>query len=314
MANVLDNLKYQFKSGGMYIKLIFINVAVFAFFGVLTGIAALMQWNDLLVSVSGHYYFIPESWFSFSTNPSVFLTRPWSIITYMFMHGNIMHLLMNMLIFFFMGKMLEQYLGSKKTLSIYIIGGIFGALIYFGAHNIFPLLNARGHIPMVGASASVMAILAAIATYAPNVEVHVFGMIKVKLYVIAILYGVIDLMSIGSMDGVAHFAHLGGALWGFLYISQFRKGKDMALWFDKLMMRIVGLFKKSPKIRVAHSKYRKPKKSKKATSKKTPPRNDHDYNSQKIDKQAQLDAILDKIKVGGYECLSVEEKRFLSEF
>ena len=88
----------------------------------------------------------------------------------------------------------------------------------------------------------------------------------------------------------------------------------MATGFDKLMSRVVWTFKKAPKIKVAHSKYRKPKKAKKTSSKTTPPRDDKEYNSQKIDKQAHLDAILDKIKVGGYECLSVEEKRFLSEF
>jgi len=314
MASIIDNLKYQFKAGGMYIKLIFINVIVFSIFGLLAGLAALMQWNDLLIVTPRHFYFIAESWFSFSTDPSVFIQQPWRILTYMFMHGDFMHLFMNMLIFFFMGKMLEQYLGSKKTLSIYIIGGIVGALIYLVAHNVFPLLHINGHIPMVGASASVMAVLAALATYAPNVEVYVFGVLKVKLYIIAILYGLIDLMSLGSADGIAHFAHIGGAFWGFMYITQFKKGKDWAIWFDKLMVRIVGIFKKSPKIRVAHSKYRKKGKSKKASPKKTPPRDDLEYNSHKLNKQAQLDAILDKIKVGGYECLSAEEKRFLSEF
>ena len=314
MANILDNLKYQFKSGGMFIKLIFINVIVFVAFGLIATIAILMKWDDLFVNTNQGTVFTPTHWFSFSSDSSQLFSRPWTIITYMFMHGGFMHLLMNMIIFFFMGKMLEQYLGTKKMLSIYILGGIVGALIYFGAHNIIPLLRDKPHFPMLGASASVMAILAAIATYAPNVEVHVFGAIKVKLYIIAILYGLIDLMSLGSGDGTAHFAHLGGALWGVVYIIQLKKGKDMATWFDKLMSRIVGTFKKAPKIRVAHSKYRKPKKTKKASSKKTPPRDDKDYNSQKIDKQAHLDAILDKIKVGGYECLSVEEKRFLSEF
>jgi len=311
MATILDNLKYQFKSGGMYIKLIFINVAVFGLFGLAATIATLMKWDDLFILTSRGLVFEPTYWFSFSSDLTLIFSRPWSIITYMFMHADFIHLFMNMLIFFFMGKMLEQYLGTKKMLSIYILGGIVGALIYFGAHNIFPLLSEKGHVPMVGASASVMAILAAIATYAPNVEVYVFGAIKVKLYIIAILYGLIDFLSLGSGDGTAHFAHLGGALWGFLYISQFKKGKDMATWFDKLMSRIVGTFKKAPKIKIAHSKYRKPKK---ASFKKTPPRDDKEYNSQKIDKQAHLDAILDKIKVGGYECLSVEEKRFLSEF
>jgi len=221
-----------------------------------------------------------------------------------------MHIIMNMLIFFFMGKMLEQYLGSKKVLSIYILGGIAGAVLYFGAHNIFPLLSEQGHFPMVGASASVMAVLAATATYAPNIEVYVFGLLKVKLYIIAIIYGLVDIMSLGSSDGVAHFAHLGGAFWGFIYITQYRKGTDMAIWFDKLMMKLSGIFKRSPKIKIVHSKYKKSAKSKK----NTPPRNDYEYNSTKQNKQAQLDAILDKIKVGGYECLTAEEKRFLSEF
>lgn len=310
MASILDNIKHQIKGGGMYIKLILINVLVFGIFGILAGLAVLMKWDDLLIRLPTSFIFIPERWFYFSTDITTLLHRPWTIITYMFMHGGFMHILMNMLIFFFMGKMLEQYLGSKKVLSIYILGGIAGALIYFGAHNFFPLLSEKGHIPMAGASASVMAILAATATYAPNIEVYVFGVLKVKLYIIAIIYGLIDIMSLNSGDNVAHFAHLGGALWGFLYITQYRKGNDMAKWFDNFVAKIVGIFQKSPKIKVAHSKYRKKGKAKKTS----PPRNDHDYNGQKKSKQAQLDAILDKIKVGGYECLSAEEKRFLSEF
>ncbi|MDG2227649.1 MAG: rhomboid family intramembrane serine protease, partial [Flavobacteriales bacterium] len=106
MANLLDNLKYQFKSGGMFIKLIFINVAVFVFFNLLATIAALMKWDDLFITYINGSLFIPTRWFSFSTDPALFITRPWTIFTYMFMHGGFMHLLMNMIIFFFMGKML----------------------------------------------------------------------------------------------------------------------------------------------------------------------------------------------------------------
>lgn len=309
MASILDNLKYQYKAGGMYIRLIFINVIVFAVFGILTGISILMKWDNLVITLMGHHYFIPESWFSFSSNPSIFLHHPWSIITYMFMHGNLMHLLMNMLIFFFMGKLFEQYLGKKKLLNTYILGGIFGAVLFMVAHNVFPLLREQGHLPMVGASASVMAILAGIATYAPNIEVLVFGVFRLKLFVIAIIYGALDMLSLGAQDGVAHFAHLGGALWGFLYISQVKKGKDWATWFDDLVASIGRLFNKKPKMKVEYNRYKQ-----KGNTKKQPPRDDLDYNAQKINKQARLDAILDKIKEGGYECLSTEEKNFLANF
>lgn len=299
MASVLDNIKYQYKNGGMFIRLIFINVIVFVVLALFAGIATLMKWND----------FIPGNWFYFSTDPQFLLTHPWTIITYMFMHGSIMHLVFNMLVLFFMGRLFEQYLGKKKVLSTYVLGGIAGAVLYFIAHNTFPLLQEMGYVPMVGASASVMAILAGIATYAPNVEIHLFGIFRVKLVIIAIVAGLLDIVSVGSQDQVAHFAHLGGAFWGFFYILQVKKGRDISVWFDKLISRLSRIFKRRSKMKVEYSRY-----SKGPKEKKKPPRNDLDYNAQKVDKQVKLDAILDKIKEGGYECLSNEEKKFLSNF
>ena len=175
MSSIADQIKYQFRTGGMYIKLIYINIALYIFFGLFFGITELMKWELT------NYDMISDL-LCFNSSPKIFIRQPWSLITYMFMHGSIMHILSNMIILFFAGKMFESYLGAKKMLSTYIIGGIFGAAFFMISQNIFPLLLERGNdIPMLGASAAVFAILVGLATYIPNHEVFLFGIIRVKL-------------------------------------------------------------------------------------------------------------------------------------
>ncbi len=314
MASILDTIKQQFKSGAMYTKLIMVNVAVFLFFKLLLVFFVLMQWDNLYVEFNGvAERVILEYHLSFFSDPELLITHPWGIITYMFMHANFWHLFSNMITLFFLGRLFEQYLGPKKMLSTYFLSGLAGAVLYFAAQNTFPLFASYGGAPMVGASASVMGIIIGIATYAPNVEVFLFGVFRIRLFVIALLMAMMDILSLGELDQVAHFAHLGGAIFGFVAMSQFKKGKDISRWFDRMVDKISNLFTKKPRLRVEKSKYRKKKKSKQQTHQQ-PPRNDHDYNAQKADRQAQLDAILDKIKEGGYECLSKQEKDFLANF
>jgi len=298
MNTFKDQLSNQFKFGGMYMKLIMINVAVFLVF--------------MIINLFSHLMMVPtgyiDQYFVFYSHPSVFIKQPWGIITYMFMHAGLMHLVLNMLIFFFMGKMLEQFMGSKKMLSTYILGGIAGALIFFIAQNSFPLLRMRAPVSLLGASGSVMAVLAATATYAPRMEVFIFGIIRMPLFAIAIIMALMDLTSLASSDGIAHFAHLGGLLYGFVFASLWKKGKDISAWFDRLVSFLVGIFKRKPKMKVEYSKYRKTAKGGRSKGDK------YAYNEKKIDRQAKLDAILDKIKISGYDGLTKEEKDFLANY
>ena len=302
MASVIDQIKYQYRHGGMFMKLLYINIAIFLFFKIFTIIAALMKWDQSLI-YSFNYLF------TFHTDPTIIITRPWGIITYMFLHNEFFHLFGNMLVFFFVGRIFEQNLGSKKLLSTYVIGGAVGALVHFLATNGFPLLNEFGHHPTLGASASVMAVFTAIGFYAPKLEVNLFGVFKVRLIVLAAIYLFLDFIRLAQIDHVAHFAHLGGALWGFIMATYLKQGKDISKWFDQLISKINQLFSKRKKIKVVYSKKKKTTYS--DQSRKTPPRDNYQYNEDKKKRQEKIDMILDKIKDSGYESLTKAEKDFL---
>ena len=216
---LLDQIKYQFKTGGVSIKIIYINVLVYALFLILGNIFALMKWNPQGINNIDDY-------FSFNSSPLIFLKRPWTILTYMFLHGSFWHIFNNMLIYFFTARMYEDLMGKKSALSTYIIGGFCGAILYLITHNLFPLFRDMGDIPMLGASAAVMAVFVGLATYTPNFEVMLFGIIKIKMKYLAMVWVAFDIVGLSNSDGIAHFAHLGGAFWGYLYVSNFKKGKD----------------------------------------------------------------------------------------
>ena len=197
-----------------------------------------------------------------------------------------------------MGKLLQEYLGGKKLLSTYILGGISGGILYIITYNFFPLFHSSGiYIPMLGASASIMAVTVASATLLPDYRVHLFLIGEVSLKYIAGFLVIVDLISFGSNDQVAHFAHLGGALFGFTYIRQLKKGNDLAGWFHKLMDKLAGGFGSSqrPGMKV---KYKRTV-------------DDETFVTNKRARQERTDEILDKISKSGYGSLTNEEKEFL---
>ncbi len=301
MNDILENLKRQFKTGGMYIKLIYINVAVFIIFALVEGLGVLLKIPAMELA---HYHF------TLNTSMSQMLYQPWGWITYMFFHAGVFHLAMNMMMLFYIGKILETYLGGKKVLSIYILGGLAGALVQVVAKNSFPALREQFDYPVLGASGAVIALAVATVTYAPKLEVYLFGSFKLKLLWIVGFFVLQDMLQMSRVNGdVASFTHLGGALFGFLMITKYKKGKDITKWFDPIAAYIKTIFKKgkSTKMKV---KFSKPRERKKAT--KTPPRDDYDYNANKVAQQKKIDAILDKIKYKGYDGLTKKEKDFLN--
>ena len=188
---LLDQLKYQFKSGGVYIRIIYINVFIFLLFLILGNFFALMKWNPASLNNIDNY-------FSFNSSFMVFLKRPWTIFTYMFLHGSFWHLFNNMLIYFFTAKMYEDLMGKKAAINTYIIGGFCGAILYLITHNLFPLFREMGDIPMLGASAAVMAVFVGLATYTPNFEVMLFGIIRVKMKYLAMVWVAFDIVGLSN--------------------------------------------------------------------------------------------------------------------
>lgn len=299
-GSLVDDFKAQYRMGGMTMKLLFWNIGIFLGYNLLRLIFFLFEsrsYIDLYIDPNLKTYF----------DPWQILTHPWTIITYQFFHQDVFHLLFNMVFFYFSGRMFEQLLGSKRLLSTYLLGGVAGWLFHFGAHNIFPALYNSIDGGMLGASASVMAVFMAIAAYAPNMEVYLFGLLRLKMKYLAIFFVLTDLLSIEGRDSVAHFAHLGGAAFGFLMVAWERRGIRIVPRFERFLDRITdffkGLFSKQPKLKVKYKKQN--------PRTKTHTRSDYDYNAKKAKDQQRIDAILDKISKSGYDSLSKEEKAFL---
>lgn len=267
-----------FLSGSKLYLLIAINVVVFLAINVPAIFEQLIAQSDHVKAYSIDYLALP------AYLPKL-LTRFWTPLTYMFMHSGVFHILFNMLWLYWMGQIFEDFLGYKKITGLYLMGGLAGALMYILCFNVFPAFsNSLMFASAVGASASVMAVMVATATIVPHYTISLMFIGPVKLKWLVLVYVVLDLFGVTGSNAGGAIAHLGGALLGFVYIKQLQSGND---W----IAAITGLFKKRSKLKVVAND-----RSKTATGK---PR------------QEDIDQILDKISVNGYDNLSKQEKEIL---
>jgi len=279
--NIFQELKQTFLQGKMTHRLIIINVAVFILIQIYLAIFRLGG----LVSED-----LPNTLFTLDTNLTGFLHKPWGLITSIFVHFDLFHLFSNMLFLYFSGKFFEQIWSGKQLLITYILGGIFGGIAEIAVQSIFYSTENNGAL-VIGASGSIMAIFIAVAFHSPQTQLLLFGKFSIRLYFLAIFFLIQDIIGIGTKDTTAHFAHIGGALFGILSIvtSKFipAKSPNSKGFFNQL-------FKSSKKKTVA-------------------PRfkSDEAYNQEKRAHQEKTDSILDKISKGGYESLNQSEKDFL---
>ena len=289
--SIIDDLKHQYKIGTALIKFIFINVAVF----VLVHLIGLLFY--FFTGVSGSS--MVASWLALPADASQLIIKPWTIITYMFLHEGFLHLAFNMLILYFGGQIFLQFLDAKKLIGTSILGGISGGLLFILTFNIFPVFNeiVSGALAL-GASASVMAVLIAIAAYVPNYSIRLILLGSVKLKYIALFYVIMDIISIPQGNSGGHIAHLGGAFFGLYFVYRLRSGKDITVGVNRLLNYFAYLFSSKRKMKVV---YKNPGKTK----------SDVAYNAQKAANQQKIDAILDKISKSGYDSLSKEEKAIL---
>ncbi|MDR5589868.1 rhomboid family intramembrane serine protease [Christiangramia sp. SM2212] len=291
-----DRIKYKIQTATVTEKLIAINVLVFILFFLFKTIAFLFQFqSDFLVQ-----------WFVFPKEPMEFLMKPWSIITYSFLHSGIWHILSNMLILYFSGIYFLNYFSPKRLLNYYFLGVIIGALVYMLSYNLFPAFQGTGKSYLMGASAGVMAVLIGIASHVPNMRVRLMLIGSVKFWWIAAFLVVLDVIQIPMGNAGGHLAHLGGAALGYLYTNQLQKGNDIGKWFENIMDSIASLFKPREKKARMKTVYRT---ERTAASKSGQPKSKSKFD--KNDKQKRVDAILDKISKSGYESLSKDEKDFL---
>ena len=285
---IWDNIKKTFRHGNTLTRLIILNIAIFIFLTI-AGIIGFLLNNPEISAKTLNLFSVPSSLRSF-------LTRPWTIITYMFTHKDIWHILFNMLWLYWFGKIFLEYLDQKKLVAVYLLGGIIGAIVYILSFNIFPAFVDLVDVSVaIGASASVMAVVVAIAAYVPDYTISLFllGRIKIKYMALGIfiLTSIMDF----SVNSGGKLAHMGGALLGYLYTVNLRRGHDMGKGINKIIDFFATLFKPRKKVKVTYKK----------------PTDDYEYNKRKAEHQAKINSILDKISKGGYDSLTKEEKDLL---
>ena len=285
MASIIDDLKMQYKFGGMTQRLIYWNIMCFLISYVFFGLLRLVDIDvDFLQYVS------------LSSNPEDLLWKPWSMISYSFFHSDFFHIFFNLIILNFSGQLFLTFFNQKQLLGLYVLSAVFAGLVFVSS---FYLMNIIA--PIVGASAAIMAILVAVTTYSPLMNVRLLLVGNVKLWQITVVILVLDLLQIRMDNSGGHIAHLAGAFFGFVFVKLLKNGTDLSNIVTTIIDFFVNLFRKSPStpFKKVHKNYKKP--SEKSTSRIVT----------KDKTQQQIDEILDKISRSGYDCLTKEEKEFL---
>lgn len=298
--NIIEDIKSSFRQGSTLTRLIYLNLGLF--------VAVNLVKIILMLSSSADYFDSFLRFLALPSNLEILALRPWTLLSYMFLHVDFIHILMNLLWLWWFGRLFIEELGRKKLLSTYLVGGLSGGLLYILFYNAFPVFESvRSSSIAMGASASVMAVVIAAATYRPERRMNLIFIGPVKVIYIALaMFIATSLVDFTSNTG-GKIAHIGGAIAGFLIAYNFRKGKDITRGFDRLMDRVAVLFSRRGNMRVS---YRRSEGRRQSASAK-PSRDDLEYRKEKGEEQKEIDSILDKISKSGYESLSAREKELL---
>jgi len=274
---LFNRLKARYKKASIVEKLIYINVAVFILGYLLNTIAFLMNYKSNFVF----------DWFALPANFSELLFKPWTLITYAFVHAGLFHILSNLLVLYYIGNLFLDFFSTKRFIQYYFSGIIVGGLLFMISYNYFPALKSTSSY-LVGASAAVTAIFAGIATYIPNYEIKFRFIGFVKLGLLAIIWIAFDIVQIPAGNAGGHLSHLGGALIGFILTKHFMGENHKINWFK---------FFKREKKSTLKTVFKNSKKTK--------------NHRADLSEQQKINFILDKISKSGYHTLSKEEKDFL---
>ena len=286
--SIWEDLGKTFKTGSSLTRLIYLNIAVFLLITAGSIIGYLLNNQALSLKIL--------NLFSVPSSVKAFAVRPWTLITYMFTHKDVLHILFNMLWLYWFGTIFLEYLDQKKLVSVYLLGGITGAIVYIISFNIFPVFDqVVSESVAIGASASVLAIVVAIAVYVPDYSVNLFLLGRVKIKWVALVIFILTSVMDFSVNSGGKLAHIGGAGFGYLYTTNLRRGLDLGKGLNKVIDFFATLFKPRKKMRVTYKK--------RAT--------DYEYNKARAVQQEQINKILDKISKGGYDSLTKEEKDLL---
>lgn len=282
---IWDEIKESFKEGSALTRLIYINLGIFLAIRIM----------NVFYFLSGEPFTILD-WLALPADFESLASRPWTLLTYMFLHFDFLHILFNLLWLFWMGQIFLGYFDQRKLVTIYLLGGIAGGLVYVAGFNSFPVFaEVVTDSKLLGASASVIAIVMVLAVSAPNHTLNLMFIGEVKMKFIALISLLLYIIGISSTNAGGNLAHLGGAFAGVIYALQLHRqvksGKESA----GILSGLGSLFVAKPKVKVSYKR----------------PANEIEYNRQKNQEKEHMNQILEKISKSGYDSLTKEEKEFL---
>jgi len=305
LDSIWQDIRRQFQFGNRVTQLVLVNVAVFI----------IVNLAHVLLQVSNGYYDSLVHFFAVSSGWLHNLTHPWVFLTYAFVHEGLWHVLFNMLIFYWFGRIVGDLIGDNAILPLYVWGALAGGLAYFTLAALIPGVTAGSNGFLIGASASVFATVVAGAVIAPEYGLRLLLIGEVRLKYVALALILLDVFRLGfdgNMGG--HIAHFGGMAMGYVFVSQLRAGNNLGDPINRMTGAVSDFFSGSGKPPAKHqpgvprsrpsitsSVRKRVRKSKPAPPSNVAP-----------DRQARLDVILDKIKANGIESLTAEERDFLS--
>lgn len=291
MDSFISDLKNDFRKGSISQQFVYINCGIFV-------LTALITIVGMLFNI-GQYTWI--EWLELPTWLPQFVRQPWSIVTYMFLHADILHLLFNMLWLYSFGRLFLMFFSARHFRGLYFLGGLGGGLLYIVAYNVFPYFEPYLYDSyLLGASASVLAIVIATAVREPEYSVNLMLFGQVRLKYLALIMVITDLLFVTSNNAGGHIAHLGGALAGWWFATGLRKGTDVTRWINGIIDWLTNGWKvkrssKKSKMKVHYGGRAA----------------DYEYNTRKKEQDEEVDRILDKLKKSGYQSLTTEEKKHL---
>jgi len=282
---IWDEIKESFKEGSALTRLIYINLGIFLAIRIL----------NVFYFLSGQSFTMLE-WLALPADFESLGSRPWTLLTYMFLHFDFLHILFNLLWLFWMGQIFLGYFDQRKLVTIYLLGGIAGGLVYVAGFNSFPVFaEVVADSKLLGASASIIAIVMVLAVYVPNHPLNLMFIGEVKMKFVALISVLLYVIGISSTNAGGNLAHLGGALAGVVYALQLHREAKSSKVSGGILSNITSLFAAKPKVKVSYKR----------------PANEIEYNRQKNQEKEHMNQILEKISKSGYDSLTKEEKEFL---
>ncbi|MEA1873654.1 MAG: rhomboid family intramembrane serine protease [Bacteroidota bacterium] len=287
-----EQIKAQFKQGSVLTRLIYINLGVFVI---------LVAW--LILSGLGS---LEKTWLqdflAFPANFDRAILKPWSFVTYMFTQINFFHLIFNLIALFWFGRMFMNWLDENRLLAVYVLGGLSGAAMYLISYQIFPGLAIDNKTAqVVGASASIYAIMLALLAIAPRFKIMIPLIASFELRQLVLVFLMIDVFSIAFSQNIGgHLAHFGGAIFGYVFGILHKQGFDITTWFTVIIRGVMRTFKSNQQNKVHFTQINQ-----------TRHESDMDYNARKTAEQEDINRILDKIGNSGYDSLTKREKEIL---